>query len=364
MEAVPILAAWATPGGPLTNETYESFIEEIFKGIEEAGPLDGILLALHGAMVAESFDSADGETARRIRERVGPDLPIVMSLDMHANISQPMVDCPSATIVYRTYPHVDQRQRELECARLMNRILREGARPRRALVKLPMLIHIVRQYSEEGPMLRIFEKAGETPGAVSLMDCGDNIVGGGPGDSTILFPEVLSQGVSRSCVVLYDPESARACAEVGEGRKVSLRVGGKTDNRHGQPIAVEGEVLKISDGRFEESEPRHGGIQFLDQGLTVAVGTTDGHTVVLNSHRVMPASLHQLLSVGVKPEEHKILIVKGVTAPRAAYGPISSKVIPVDTPGVTQAGPESFEYHKRPKPLYPLEPSREVETSR
>lgn len=429
LEAVPILAGWATPGGPLTRETYEGILTEVLQGIDRAGRMDGMLLALHGAMVTESIDSADGETVKRIREKMGADFPIVLSLDMHANVSRPMVEYPNVTLAYRTYPHIDQRQRGVECAQLLNRILREGARPRQAFVKLPLLIHIVRQYSEEGPMKRIFDRvreiadspgilsasftpgfaytdvpdmgasaivvadgdkalaeekvrslaefafslreelnselpdpaaavraAGEAPGTVSLMDCGDNVGGGGPGDSTILLAEVLSQGIPKCCVVLYDPESAHACAEAGEGGTVNLKVGAKTDNRHGEPVAIEGRVAKISDGRFEESEPRHGGIQFFDQGLTAVVVTSDSHTVILNSQRVMPVSLHQLLSVGVRPEDHNILIVKGVTAPRAAYGPVSSKVIPVDTPGVTRAGPESFEFHKRPVPLYPLEP--------
>ncbi|MBI3119241.1 MAG: MlrC C-terminal domain-containing protein [Candidatus Hydrogenedentes bacterium] len=69
----------------------------------------------------------------------------------------------------------------------------------------------------------------------------------------------------------------------------------------------------------------------------------------------MPTSLQQLLSLGIVPQEKKVIIVKGVTAPRAAYEPIASAVIPVDSPGVTQAGPESFPYTQRPRPLFPLE---------
>jgi microcystin degradation protein MlrC len=70
----------------------------------------------------------------------------------------------------------------------------------------------------------------------------------------------------------------------------------------------------------------------------------------------MPTSLHQLLSLGIIPRDHKIITVKGVTAPRAAYEPIATEVIAVDSPGVTQAGPESFHYQTRPRPLYPLDP--------
>lgn len=432
LEAVPILAAWATPGGPLSGETYEGILADILGGLDRAGSVDGLLLALHGAMVAEGFDSADSETIRRLRANLGPDFPIVMSLDMHANVSEPMVEFPTATVVYRTYPHVDQRERGLECVRLMRRILLEGACPKQAYVKLPLLIHIVRQYTGEGPMRRILDRVQETatspgilsasfapgfayadvpnlgasvivvadgdgalaqekaraladfafslreelnarlpdpetavrvalatPGTVSLMDCGDNVGGGGPGDSTHLFDEVLAQGGERCCVVLCDPEAAKACFEAGEGARVSLEVGAKTDPPHGKPIPISGTVIRLSEGRYEELEPRHGGTRFFDQGPTAVVRTEKNNLVALNSLRVMPTSLQQILSLGIRPEDQKILIVKGVTAPRAAYEPVSSKVICVDTPGVTQAGPESFPYTNRPVPLFPLE--REVE---
>lgn len=428
LETVPILAAWATPGGPLTRETYDGLINEILYGLSQAGPIDGVLLALHGAMVAEGIDSADGETMERLREALGPRLPIVLTLDMHANVSPPMVERPDATIIYRTYPHIDQRARGVEAATLIRRMLEEGVKPVQAWKKLPLLVHIVQQYTEAGPMAEIFRRVSEIaespgilsasfapgyiyadvpdmgaavvvvadgdsdlaeakvqeladyvfsireelnanlpspeeavreaagiPGTVSLMDCGDNIGGGGPGDSTLLFREVLRQRVRGCCVVLYDPESVAACLEEGVGADIDLHVGGKTDSRHGEPVHIRGRIKILSDGRFEEPEPRHGGSRFLDQGKTAVIATEDGHTVVVNSLRVMPASLQQLLSLGVRPQAHKLLIVKGVTAPRAAYDPVSARTIPVDTEGVTQAGPESFDFKRRPRPLFPLD---------
>jgi microcystin degradation protein MlrC len=137
---------------------------------------------------------------------------------------------------------------------------------------------------------------------------------------------------------------------------VSLTVGGKTDRRHGRPVPIRGRVVEVSEGVFEEPEARHGGVRVHDQGLTAVIETEDGHTVVVNSLRVMPTSLQQLLSLNIRPERHKAIVVKGVTAPRAAYDSIAAEVIAVDSPGVTQAGPEAFDYQHRPRPLYPLEP--------
>jgi microcystin degradation protein MlrC len=106
--AVPLMYSSVTPGGPLTDTAYETILGEMIGLLEKDIELDGLLLALHGAMVAESYSDADGEIVSRTREVFG-DKPIVMTLDCHANVSSKMVDNVTATILYRTNPHVDQR---------------------------------------------------------------------------------------------------------------------------------------------------------------------------------------------------------------------------------------------------------------
>jgi microcystin degradation protein MlrC len=90
-------------------------------------------------------------------------------------------------------------------------------------------------------------------------------------------------------------------------------------------------------------------------GLSVAVMAKPAAVTVFTSRRMPPMSLEQLLSVGIKPERKKILIVKGVTAPRAAYEPIAAEIMLVDTPGSTRADASSFTFRRRRCPLYPLE---------
>src|SRR5262249_54567404 len=133
----------------------------------------------------------------------------------------------------------------------------------------------------------------------------------------------------------------------------------KTDLLHGRPVRLKGKVRSISDGLFLESQVRHGAWGMNDQGITVVLETQQEHTIVLTSLRMAPMSLEQLLSLGVKPQRKKILIVKGVVAPRAAYEPIASEILLVDTPGATSADPASFKYRHRRHPLYPLEPDAE-----
>lgn len=428
LDIVPVMAASATPSGMVTAEAYEHIVGGLIEHLDQAQPFEGLLLALHGSMVSEHYPDADGETLRRVRERLGPDFPIIATLDMHANVSAAMAVHATALIAYRTYPHVDQRERGIEAAQLMARLLRGEAHPCVAHRKLPLLIHIVQQYTGSGPLAEVFREveriaaqpgmlsvsvapgyiyadvadmgvsvvavadgdlklaenqadalaefvfgmrgelnaalpgveeavrlAKDTPGTVCLMDSGDNIGAGSPGDATFILSELLRQGVPNICAVIYDPDAAKACFEAGVGASVALEVGGKTDTKHGTPVAIPGSVVRLHDGVFEEPEPRHGGTRLFDQGPTAVIATEEGHTIVVNSLRVMPTSLHQLLSLGIDPQRHKAIIVKGVTAPRAAYDPIAARVIAVDSPGVSQAGPESFVYHNRPRPLFPLE---------
>jgi microcystin degradation protein MlrC len=190
---------------------------------------------------------------------------------------------------------------------------------------------------------------------VVLMDVGDNVGGGSPGDSTILFAELLRQNVPNGLVILYDPESVQRCVAAGVGAEVTLRAGGKSDWEHVHPVVVDGRVRTISDGVYVESEVRHGGWGRYDQGITAVVETPDRHTVVLTSRRMAPMSLEQVVSLGIRPERKDILIVKGVVAPRAAYEPIAGEVVLVDTPGVTSDDPRRFAYVRRRRPLFPLE---------
>src|SRR5882724_8446584 len=141
----PALAGFAVPSGALTPEAFEQLSRELLDAIEAAGPVDGMLLALHGATVARSFPDADGELLRRVPARLGLHTPIVTTLDLHANISTAMVAHATAIVAYRSNPHLDQRDRGVEAAALLHRILSGRARPVQALETPPMLIRISSQ---------------------------------------------------------------------------------------------------------------------------------------------------------------------------------------------------------------------------
>jgi microcystin degradation protein MlrC len=192
----------------------------------------------------------------------------------------------------------------------------------------------------------------ETP--VVLVDLGDNIGGGSAADSTVLLHELIRQRAAGAVVVLFDPESVRVCAEAGVGAVVSLEAGGTID-RHAPPVRLTGRVATIHNGRYDEELPRHGGIRHNDQGLTAVIATDDGNTVVLNSLRHPPFSLGQLTSLGLHPQQARVLVVKAAVAYKAAYAPIARRIIEVDTPGLTAANPCRFPYERVRRPIWPLD---------
>src|ERR1700728_4149064 len=106
-ELVSTMFAAASPCAHVTKDAYERIAKAIVDGIKSAGPLDAVYLDLHGAMVAEHFDDGEGEILRRVRQVIGDRLPLVVGLDLHANLTPQMVDNADALIAYRKYPHTD-----------------------------------------------------------------------------------------------------------------------------------------------------------------------------------------------------------------------------------------------------------------
>jgi microcystin degradation protein MlrC len=161
-------------------------------------------------------------------------------------------------------------------------------------------------------------------------------------------------------MVIADPEAVQRAVNAGVGNRFEAAVGGKTDRMHGSPVRVSGAVKLLHDGKYIETEKRHGGQRYHDQGLSAVIevdgGTRDvPNLLMLTSKREMPFSLHQLISCGVYPERQKILVVKAAIAYRAAYEPIAGRIIEADTPGVTAVNPKRFEWKRARRPLFGLD---------
>lgn len=138
---LPVVWAGACPSAHVTSGAFERIGGEIVAAVQ-AGGFDAIYLDLHGAMVTEQFDDGEGELLARVRRIVGERMPIVVSLDLHANVTARMAAHASALVAYRTYPHVDMAQTGERAARVLERLAAEARPLHCAMRRLPFLIPI------------------------------------------------------------------------------------------------------------------------------------------------------------------------------------------------------------------------------
>src|SRR5712675_693578 len=155
---VPTIWCAASPSAHVTTDAYERVAQAIVDGIKAAGAIDGVYLDLHGAMVAEHIDDGEGEILARVRRVIGDDIPLVASLDLHANVTPEMVAHADALIAYRTYPHIDMAETGRAAAKHLLLLLNTRQRFAKAFRQLPFLIPISWQCTNDQPTKGIYEK--------------------------------------------------------------------------------------------------------------------------------------------------------------------------------------------------------------
>ena len=158
IEMVPIVRGWAVAGGRITQDAYRFFEQKIRLGLQAAGPIDALTLQLHGACAADGIDDVEGAQLQTCRDVLGPDVPIVLGLDHHGNITKKMVALSTAIVGHRTQPH-DPYDTGRIGAEVMLKILYGGARPVMAWRKLPLLSHQEQFLTAQGPMMTWFDRA-------------------------------------------------------------------------------------------------------------------------------------------------------------------------------------------------------------
>jgi microcystin degradation protein MlrC len=428
VEYIPTIAASATPAGELRNKDYWYIVNYIVDGIKKAGKIDGVLLALHGAMVAEGVPEAEGTLLREVKKQVG-DIPVIITLDLHGLISDLMIENCDAIFGYDTNPHIDMYERGVEAAETMVKTMRGEVKSTVAFKKLRMLPPTINQRTTEGPMVKLLETAWEmekqpnvinvclfpafpyadvqrvgssvvavtdndpelaqrladelgekmwgmrqqflkplTPikeavttamnapeGPIVLADVADNPGGGAPGDGTEILRELLKQGAENVGVAcIKDPEAVQKAIDAGVKGTVSMKIGGKTDDFHGEPLQVSGVVRTITDG------------QFIHKAMAVGVPADVGRTAVIDVNRIeviltershAPNDPEIYRRNGIEPTDKKILVLKSRGHFRAAYEPFSKQVLEVDAPGLTTPNLSWFTYHNIPHPIWPFDES-------
>ena len=428
VEIVPSIRAAAWPAGKVEKSTYHFLRDELFARIEAERDIDGILLALHGSMVAEDIDDTEGDLLCGIRRKVGRGIPVGISLDLHSNITELMIRSIDVLVGYHTYPHVDMYETGYQAAKILFSVVKRDIRAMIGWKKIPMITPAEKQSTFHGPLAKIFAQAesmennrnvvsasifpvqpwidvrelgwstvvvtDDKPrlaqklaedlavlcgnqreafhiervpleqalnkaltidgGPIVLSDAADSTNSGAPGDSTVILEALMARKIDgESFLTIVDPEAVERAIAAGVGQEVTLEVGGKRDNIYSKPIETTGRIRKVSDGRFVIKGP-------MAKNLEVNIGRTavldvHGINIVLSEHTGPGHDPSIYRSVGLEPEDAKIVVVKSPEGFRAAYESFAKEILLVDTPGIASSNIRSLPFKTAPRPLYPLD---------
>lgn len=221
-QVYPTIYASATPKGPVAADAFEELCRLLLASLSGAGPLDGVLLALHGAMYTEAFPHADEEIVRRVRAAIGPEVPLVVTHDFHANIAPGLVELTDALIVYQQNPHIDTRARGVRAASILARMLKGEVRPTQVLVKPPLLWNIIFQNTSQDPLKSVTDASIALEHKPEAGVLGASVAGG------YQYNDVPHMGPSVVVVTNNDKDlaarEAQALADLMWSRRDSIRL--------------------------------------------------------------------------------------------------------------------------------------------
>ncbi len=212
-EPVPILVTAAEPNGPCEQGFFDATMEEMRRRLTEAGPVDGVYFSDHGGMTATQSDDPDGELFEMVRSAVGPGVPLIATLDLHANISDKMVAETDVLISYITNPHVDQKERAQEAAQVMVEMF-DGMKPAAAFIRLPIVAPTVTLLTAQGPYADLIDygQQAKTDDIVNV-----SVVAG------FAFSDLAKNGLAVIVTARSDRTAARGLAEDIAGRAWDMR---------------------------------------------------------------------------------------------------------------------------------------------
>ncbi|KON88064.1 MlrC domain protein [Sporosarcina globispora] len=426
-EIVPTFATFAYPAGVITTETYQALKEELISRIAAESRYDAIVLSLHGAGVTEVAEDLEGDLLKEIRSVIGYEIPIIVTLDLHANLTQTMVDEADAILGNNLYPHTDSYEIGMEAVGLAQSIVQKQLKPSMYLRTLPLIIPTsttnlspakdvnerCREWEQNGSLIDctfyhgfpytniaqigvsvlvttdnqpdLAKKAAEDVASyiwerkedfytkhplpkeaiaqalqhngfpVVLNETSDNPGGGTPGDGTFLLRALLEKKPEKAAFgFIYDPEVVEKAFQAGVGSSIEVQLGGKTDNLHGEPIPLKAYVKCLTDGRFIQSSPMGKGAQ-VNLGRSVRL-VSGGVDIIVCSVKSQTLDEQIFLLHGIDVKEYKIIGLKSSQHFRAGFEPISSKIITVDSPGLTTLDFTTFLYSNLKTDVYPLKP--------
>ncbi len=422
LNIIPTIYAGAIPGGLVDDLFFEEIVDELCSRLDQN--LDGVLLVLHGAMVTDQKDDAEAYLLKKVRDKIGANIPVVCTTDLHANISPEMVELSSCLVGFDTYPHYDYYERAYDAVRIMKQIINDDIRPMNSLKKPPIMPVVQRMLTEKHPMqtlMNLVHEMEERQDVVNItlaggfpyadihwagmgvvvtsnndqeladslstklerkiwairedfrfknrsvsegialaansedypfiiVDSSDNVGGGSSGDGTDVLRELIKTELKSCAVIIKDSEAVELAEKSGVDATVDLEVGGKTDNKHGDPVFLRGTIKKLSDGIYNSE--RTG--ERINMGRTVVMDV-NGISLIITRDRVPAFDLETLRSLDIEPLDLKYIVVKGAVQWKYSYGSIAKGWVEVDSAGVTSSNLERFQFKKIRRPIFPMD---------
>lgn len=251
----PILWCNAEPYAHVTEDAYERIAGKIVEQVRQlhsAAPeqaIDGIYLCMHGAMVAEHSDDGEGELLSRLRDVVGPTLPIVVSLDLHANLTPQMFDLADAMTIFRTYPHVDMAATGKRAFQLMEQMLRSGNKFAKSYRQVPFLLPLPSQYTGDGPCRDIYHLVASAPDSDTELISADFACGFPPADIpqcgasvvTYASTQEVADGASQRILQSVLDAEERFVAEIldaDQAVQLAMEISAKALSQSSRPVVI------------------------------------------------------------------------------------------------------------------------------
>ncbi|NPC57426.1 M81 family metallopeptidase [Caenimonas soli] len=408
----PVIWAGAGASAHVTTDAYERIAGEIVQAVKTAS-FDAIYLDLHGAMVTQHLDDGEGELLARIRALVGNEMKIVVSLDLHGNVTEKMLALADGLVAYRTYPHVDMADTGRRAGELLMTLMSTEAPVHLVARRLPFLIPVnsmstvmepaqgiyelleeleaegvlslsfapgfpAADFAECGPVIwgYGFDKARiervvdtlfsgachpeeqwsvqfEQPDAavqraisiaqtasrpVIIADTQDNPGVGGDSNTTGLLRALLKYGAKDAAIgLICDPAAAAAAHKAGVGGRIDIALGGCPQVEGDAPLSASYQVEALSDGKFIFGGPMMNGKE-ADLG-PMACLRIDGVRIAVSSAKAQLLDRNMYRTVGIHPEQMKILVNKSSVHFRADFAAIAEEILVARSPGPFIADP-------------------------
>ncbi len=414
VEHLPLLHARAVPGGPLARATYEGFKAEFLERLEATLPIDGLYLAMHGAMNVEGMDDAEGDWISAARAVVGPDVPVAASYDLHGNVTQKIVDQLDIFAGYRTAPHIDVRETMVRAWSMLVRTLTTGEKPGVAWAPVPVLLPGERTSTEDEPAKSLYQKLPEHDAVPGIWDA--NLMVGyvwadeprgtacavvtavdkaaaekvtaaiaqsywdaredfrfGPITGPLQHMLDIAERTETRPIILADSGDNPTGGGVGDRADVlkallarsidEVLIAGITDRPAVERCFAAGAGARVSlkvGGSLDPASPSvevEADVVFLDdpgsaaeQQAVVRIG---GITLVLAARRRPYHNMADFTRLGLDPTKVRLLVVKsGYLSPELA--PIANPNLMALTDGVINQDIENLPSHRRHQPSYPF----------